>query len=116
MIKKVNGKMDPRFMEYRDELLESIDPETVLNHLELRRAVDGLLKTLTPKEERMVEMHFGLHGYEPQTYYEIGQSFETTRDEVRRIIMRALRKLGHPSRSNHITAFKQNAGGAQSAA
>ena len=64
-----------------------------------------VLRTLTPREERVIKMRFGLEDGSEHTLEEVGQSFQVTRERIRQIEAKALRKLRHPSRSRKLKAF-----------
>ncbi|MBI3696083.1 MAG: RNA polymerase sigma factor RpoD, partial [Acidobacteria bacterium] len=64
-----------------------------------------VLKTLTPREEKVIKMRFGLDDGNEHTLEELGQRFAVTRERIRQIEAKALRKLRHPSRSRHLRAF-----------
>jgi len=64
-----------------------------------------VLKTLTPREEKVIKMRFGLDDGSEHTLEEVGQSFAVTRERIRQIEAKALRKLRHPSRSRKLRAF-----------
>jgi RNA polymerase primary sigma factor len=78
--------------------------ENVIN-LNLKEMTEQLLKTLTPREERVIKMRFGLGDGSEHTLEEVGQSFAVTRERIRQIEAKALRKLRHPSRSRKLKAF-----------
>jgi RNA polymerase primary sigma factor len=78
--------------------------ENVIN-LNLKEQTDALLKTLTPREERVIKMRFGIGDGSEHTLEEVGQSFQVTRERIRQIEAKALRKLRHPSRSRKLRAF-----------
>jgi len=78
--------------------------ENVIN-LNLKDMTEQLLKTLTPREERVIKMRFGLGDGSEHTLEEVGQSFAVTRERIRQIEAKALRKLRHPSRSRKLKAF-----------
>jgi RNA polymerase primary sigma factor len=71
----------------------------------LKEQTASLLKTLTPREERIIKMRFGLHDGSEHTLEEVGQSFAVTRERIRQIEAKALRKLRQPSRSAKLRAF-----------
>ena len=79
--------------------------EAVIN-INLREITEEVLKTLTPREEKVIKMRFGLgpNGSE-HTLEEVGQHFAVTRERIRQIEAKALRKLRHPSRSRKLKAF-----------
>ena len=64
-----------------------------------------MLKTLTPREEKVIKMRFGVGDGSEHTLEEVGQSFAVTRERIRQIEAKALRKLRHPSRSRKLRAF-----------
>jgi RNA polymerase primary sigma factor len=78
--------------------------ENVIN-INLKEQTDALLKTLTPREERVIKMRFGIGDGSEHTLEEVGQSFQVTRERIRQIEAKALRKLRHPSRSRKLKAF-----------
>ena len=78
--------------------------EAVIN-LNLKEQTDHVLKTLTPREEKVVKMRFGLEDGSEHTLEEVGQSFAVTRERIRQIEAKALRKLRHPSRSRRLRTF-----------
>jgi RNA polymerase primary sigma factor len=78
--------------------------ESVIN-LNLKEQTEALLKTLTPREERVIKMRFGIGDGAEHTLEEVGQSFAVTRERIRQIEAKALRKLRHPSRSRKLKAF-----------
>ena len=76
--------------------------------IELIRSADSaaqVLRTLTPREEKVIKMRFGLEDGSEHTLEEVGQSFAVTRERIRQIEAKALRKLRHPSRSRKLRAF-----------
>ncbi len=68
----------------------------------------NVLKTLTPREERVIKMRFGLDNGSDHTLEEVGQNFAVTRERIRQIEAKALRKLRHPSRSRKLKPFMDN--------
>jgi RNA polymerase primary sigma factor len=78
--------------------------EAVIN-LNLREQTAAVLKTLTPREEKVLKMRFGVNDGSEHTLEEVGQSFAVTRERIRQIESKALRKLRHPSRSRLLKAF-----------
>jgi RNA polymerase primary sigma factor len=67
-----------------------------------------VLKTLTPREEKVLRMRFGIGEKSDHTLEEVGQDFEVTRERIRQIEAKALRKLRHPSRSKQLRSFMEN--------
>jgi RNA polymerase primary sigma factor len=78
--------------------------ESVIN-LNLKEQTDSVLRTLTPREERVIKMRFGVGEGSEHTLEEVGQSFAVTRELIRQIEAKALRKLRHPSRSRRLKPF-----------
>ena len=78
--------------------------ETALN-IDLKDKTESVLKTLTPREEQVIKMRFGLGDGSEHTLEEVGQRFFVTRERIRQIEAKALRKLRHSSRSGVLTAF-----------
>jgi RNA polymerase primary sigma factor len=72
---------------------------------DLREQVDKALFTLSPKEEKILRKRFGIGDDTPHTLEEVGQEFEVTRERIRQIEVKALRKLKHPSRSKWLKGF-----------
>ena len=71
----------------------------------LREVIERELHTLTPREEHVIKLRFGLYDGRPRTLEEVGQEFEITRERIRQIEAKALRKLRHPSRARHLRGF-----------
>jgi RNA polymerase primary sigma factor len=83
----------------------AINPIDAVIHRSLREQTQGVLKTLTPREEKVLKMRFGMGGGSEHTLEEVGQSFTVTRERIRQIESKALRKLRHPSRSKMLKVF-----------
>jgi len=75
----------------------------------LRSACSAVLSSLTPREERVLRMRFGIGMNSDHTLEEVGQQFSVTRERIRQIEAKALRKLKHPSRSRKLRSFLDNA-------
>ena len=82
-----------------------VSPAEAVINLNLKEQTDHVLKSLTPREEKVVKMRFGLEDGSEHTLEEVGQSFTVTRERIRQIEAKALRKLRHPSRSRKLRAF-----------
>jgi RNA polymerase primary sigma factor len=80
-------------------------PVEAVMHVNLREQTQGILKTLTPREEKVLKMRFGVGGGTEHTLEEVGQNFTVTRERIRQIESKALRKLRHPSRSKSLRIF-----------
>jgi RNA polymerase primary sigma factor len=79
-------------------------PDAVIN-INLKEMTEQVLNTLTPREERVIKMRFGLEDGTERTLEEVGQKFGVTRERIRQIEAKALRKLRHPSRSRRLRTF-----------
>lgn len=84
---------------------ESPSPETELIHDSLRKEIERSLSTLTAREADMVRLYFGLSGQHPMTLEEIGEKFDLTRERVRQIKEKAIRRLKHTSRSKILKSY-----------
>ena len=82
-----------------------ISPSEAVINLNLKEQTESVLQTLTPREERVIKMRFGVGDGKDHTLEEVGQSFAVTRERIRQIEAKALRKLRHPSRSRKLRAF-----------
>jgi RNA polymerase primary sigma factor len=84
---------------------DAVSPADAASHELLKQHIDGVLSTLTDREKRVIELRFGLHGERERTLEEVGQKFKVTRERIRQIENKALRKLRHPSRSRKLKDF-----------
>jgi RNA polymerase primary sigma factor len=94
------------------DLLEDkgvVSPSDAAINLNLKEQMSHMLRTLTPREERIIKMRFGLDDGSEHTLEEVGQVFEVTRERIRQIEAKALRKLRHPSRSRRFRIFLEGA-------
>jgi RNA polymerase primary sigma factor len=82
-----------------------INPAEAIVNLNLAEQTRRVLSTLTPREEKVLRMRFGIGEESDHTLEEVGQDFNVTRERIRQIEAKALRKLRHPSRSNKLKAF-----------
>jgi RNA polymerase primary sigma factor len=82
-----------------------VSPAEAVINLNLKEQTESVLKTLTPREEKVIKMRFGVGDGSEHTLEEVGQSFAVTRERIRQIEAKALRKLRHPSRSRKLKAF-----------
>ena len=83
-------------------------PSDVLINKNLAEQTRNLLATLTPREQKVLSMRFGIGEKRDHTLQEVGQDFELTRERIRQIEAKALRKLRHPSRSKRLRSFLEN--------
>ena len=89
------------FIEYHG----AVSPAETVLKINLKEKMESVLKTLTPREEQVLKMRFGLGDGNEHTLEEVGQRFFVTRERIRQIEAKALRKLRHSSRSGVLTAF-----------
>ena len=82
-----------------------VSPAEAVINVNLKDQTAQVLRTLTPREEKVIKMRFGLEDGSEHTLEEVGQSFAVTRERIRQIEAKALRKLRHPSRSRKLRAF-----------
>jgi RNA polymerase primary sigma factor len=85
-----------------------VSPSDAVIQLNMKEAMAKILKTLTPREEKIIRMRFGMEDGTEHTLEEVGQTFSVTRERIRQIEAKALRKLRHPHRSGNIRAFVRN--------
>ncbi len=84
---------------------EAITPETGLLYESLRKEIDRAIQTLTQREADVVKLYFGLNAGHPMTLEEIGEKFDLTRERVRQIKEKAIRRLKHTSRSKILKSY-----------
>ncbi|HLB94530.1 MAG TPA: RNA polymerase sigma factor RpoD [Candidatus Babeliales bacterium] len=89
------------FIENEDES----SPADIVANNDLKERVREVLKTLTPREEKVLKMRFGIDVASEHTLEEVGKDFSVTRERIRQIEVKALRKLRHPSRSKRLQSF-----------
>jgi RNA polymerase primary sigma factor len=82
-----------------------VSPADAVINMNLSEQTRKVLKTLTPREEKVLRMRFGIGEKSDHTLEEVGQDFEVTRERIRQIEAKALRKLRHPSRSKQLKSF-----------
>ncbi len=85
-----------------------VSPSEAVISLNLAEQTRKVLATLTPREEKVLRMRFGIGEKSDHTLEEVGQDFEVTRERIRQIEAKALRKLRHPSRSKRLKSFVEN--------
>ena len=83
-----------------------LNPYELTNRSLLREQLDGVLNTLSSREERVLRYRYGLDDGSPKTLEEVGKIFKVTRERIRQIEVKALRKLRHPSRRKKLEDFK----------
>lgn len=84
---------------------EVIAPADAASHMLLKEQISDVLYTLTPREEKVLRLRFGLEDGRSRTLEEVGREFNVTRERIRQIEAKALRKLRHPSRSKRLKDF-----------
>ena len=85
---------------------KTTSPYEATNRAILREELDGVLKTLSPREEKVLRYRYGLDDSSPKTLEEVGKIFNVTRERIRQIEVKTLRKLRHPSRKKKLEDFK----------
>jgi RNA polymerase primary sigma factor len=83
----------------------AISPAEAVINVDLKDQTANMLRTLTPREEKIIKMRYGLEDGLEHTLEEVGQCFAVTRERIRQIEAKALRKLRHPSRSIKLKLF-----------
>jgi RNA polymerase primary sigma factor len=86
----------------------AVSPLDAAIGLSLTKKMASMLKQLNPREERIIRMRFGFEDGNPHTLEEVGQTFAVTRERIRQIEAKALRKLRHPSRSSLVRTFLED--------
>ena len=84
---------------------ESPNPDKELIHESLKTEIERALETLTPREADVIKLYFGLGNHHPMTLEEIGETFDLTRERVRQIKEKAIRRLKHTSRSKILKTY-----------
>ena len=98
--------------EEDSKISDFIEDETALSPLEatsqtlLREQLLSVIETLTPREQKVIRMRYGLDNAHPRTLEEVGKEFNVTRERIRQIEAKALRKLRHPNRSKKLVDFR----------
>ena len=86
---------------------EASQPSEEASYTLLREQLEEVLSTLTPREEHVIKLRFGLYDGRTRTLEEVGKEFDITRERIRQIEAKALRKLRHPSRARHLRGFME---------
>jgi len=100
----IGEEEDSHLGDFIEDRTVTSPAEAVIN-VNLKDQTSQVLRTLTPREEKVIKMRFGLEDGSEHTLEEVGQSFAVTRERIRQIEAKALRKLRHPSRSRKLRAF-----------
>lgn len=99
------GDSDDAFIKDFIESETDISPSEAVASSDLKKRVREMLKTLSPREEKVIKMRFGIDVASEHTLEEVGKDFSVTRERIRQIEVKALRKLRHPSRSKKLRTF-----------
>jgi RNA polymerase primary sigma factor len=83
----------------------SAAPTDAVSYTMLKEQMLGVLDTLTPREEKVLRLRYGIDDGRPRTLEEVGKEFNVTRERIRQIEAKALRKLRHPSRSKKLKEY-----------
>ncbi len=100
----IGEEEDSHLGDFIEDKIILSPPEAVI-HINLREQIEEALKTLTEREGKVLKMRFGLGDGNEHTLEEVGQQFKVTRERIRQIEAKALRKLKHPSRSKKLKSF-----------
>jgi len=103
----IGEEEDSHLGDFIEDKLMPSPPEMVI-HINLREQIEEALKSLTEREAKVLKMRFGLGDGNEHTLEEVGQQFKVTRERIRQIEAKALRKLKHPSRSRRLRSFTNN--------
>jgi RNA polymerase primary sigma factor len=95
-----------RLIDYLQDTT-SMSPTEAIVRVNLKEKTAEVLRTLTPREEKIIKLRFGLEDGSERTLEEVGQEFQVTRERIRQIEAKALRKLRHPSRSRRLKSFTE---------
>ena len=106
----VGDSEDASFGEFIEDH-ESDNPVRTANNGMLRQKIEQLLKTLTYREREIIRLRYGLGDGYTYTLEEVGRIFKVTRERVRQIEAKAVRKLQHPVRSQHLEGFLRSVAG-----
>ncbi len=87
---------------------EAVSPDEATMQESLRQSLRNVLATLTPREEKVLRMRFGIDAEEDLTLEEVGKTFSVTRERIRQIEAKALKKLKHPNRTKPLSSFLTN--------
>ncbi len=85
----------------------AVDPSEVVSTATLREQFSAILGTLTPREEKVIRLRYGIDDGRPRTLEEVGKEFNVTRERIRQIEAKALRKLRHPHRSKRLKDYNK---------
>ena len=101
------GSSEDSFLSDFIEDETSISPQEATIHESLRKSLSNVLATLTPREESVLRMRFGLDTEVDLTLEEVGKNFSVTRERIRQIEAKAIKKMKHPSRKSPLSGFDE---------
>ena len=105
----IGEEEDSHLGDFIEDKVMPSPPDAVI-HINLREQIEEALKSLTEREAKVLKMRFGLGDGNEHTLEEVGQQFKVTRERIRQIEAKALRKLKHPSRSKKLRSFTNGFG------
>src|SRR2546425_4312794 len=100
----IRGESDSHVGDFIEDR-QVMSPAEAVTNVDLQEQTESVLKTLTPREEKVIKMRFGVGDGSERTLEEVGQSFGVTSERIRQIEAKALHKLRHPSRSRKLRVF-----------
>jgi RNA polymerase primary sigma factor len=100
----IGDEGDTNFGDFIEDR-KAVSPASATLHSMLKDEIETVLETLDERERKILELRFGIHDGATRTLEEVGSEFNVTRERVRQIESKALRKLRHPTRSRRIKAF-----------
>jgi RNA polymerase primary sigma factor len=100
----IGEEEDSHLGDFIEDKITPSPPDTVI-HIKLREQIEEALKSLTEREAKVLKMRFALGDGDEHTLEEVGQQFKVTRERIRQIEAKALRKLKHPSHSKKLKSF-----------
>lgn len=101
------GSSEDSYLTDFIEDIDSLSPQDASIQESLRRSLSDVLATLTPREESVLRMRFGLDTQVDQTLEEVGKSFSVTRERIRQIEAKAIKKMKHPNRKDPLSSFNE---------
>ncbi len=102
------GEDDESYLGDFIEDKRNLPPAEALSQMDLSHQIRKILATLTPREEKILRMRFGIDEKADYTLEEVGENFDVTRERIRQIEAKALRKMRHPSRSRRLRGFVES--------
>ena len=103
--KPVGEEEDSRVGDFIEDK-DNLSPEDYASKMLLKERINEVLSELTPREEKVIRLRYGLDDDRPRTLEEVGKEFGVTRERIRQIEAKAIRKLRHPTRSKRFGDYK----------